>query len=160
MNTFQIKDVMRHLFKHRPSVQYDCVPCDYLVNVRIRSYPFAFCVNDETSDKPGNHWVGVYIDNPKAPMEFFCSFGRAMSTYLFYFNTFAVNNRLYVNQTNLDLQSIDSTLCGNHVLHFLYSRVKHISFSLFYFKHKGKSTRDNDAYVDEFVRRILERCNK
>lgn len=155
MNTFEIKDVMNKMFHHRPSIQYDCIPCDYLLTTRIRKYPFAYCVNDETSNQPGNHWVGIYIEKPNGPMEFFCSFGREINTYSKYFNLFAVNNNFSVNQASLDLQSIDSTFCGQHVLHFLYCRVKRMSFSMFYYKHKKLSTRDNDAYVDDFVQKIM-----
>ncbi len=146
---------MAQMFHRRPSIQYDCIPCDFLVNTYIRTYPFAYCINDERSDQPGSHWVGIYIERHNGPLEFFCSFGRGINTYPEYFNLFAVNNNLSVNQANLDLQSIDSTFCGQHVLHFLYCRVKRMSFSMFYFKHKQMSTRANDAYVDEFVRRIM-----
>lgn len=155
MNTFQIKDVMQQMFKYRHNIQYDCIPCDFLVSTRIKSYPFAYCVNDEPSNMPGSHWLAVYIEKRNGPLEFFCSFGRGIETYPNYFKIFANNNNLHVNQTNIDLQSIDSTVCGHHVLHFLYSRIRGISFSMFYFKHKKRSTRDNDAYVEKFVNRIM-----
>lgn len=155
MNTFQIKDVMNQMFKYKSSIQYDCIPCDFLENTRIKSYPFAFCVNDEPSHKPGSHWIALYIEKRTGPLEFFCSFGRGINTYPNYFKLFANNNNLSVNQTNIDLQSIDSSFCGHHVLHFLYSRSKGISFSMFYFKHKKQSTRDNDANVQDFVNRIM-----
>lgn len=148
---------MKRMFKRHPSIQYDCIPCDYLTNTRIRTYPFAYCVNDEPSNKPGTHWVGIYIEKPNGPLEFFCSFGRGIYTYDKYFKQFAVNNNLSVNQAKFDLQSIDSSFCGHHVLHFLYCRAKRISFSTFYYNHKKKSTRDNDAFVDEFVKRIMNK---
>lgn len=155
MNTFQVKDALSKAFKYRPSVQFDCIPCDFLAKTKIKSYPFAYCVNDEISDKGGQHWVGLYIEHKRAPLEFFCSFGRPMKTYSPYFINFAIKNNLSVNQINVDLQSLDSSCCGQHVIHFLYSRAKRISFSLFYFKHRGLSTRFNDDYVNKFVARLM-----
>lgn len=156
MDTFQVKDVMTKMFKQRPSVQFNCIPCDFLAKTKIKSYPFAYCVNDEPSDKGGRHWVGIYIEHKSAPMEFFCSFGQRMDTYSQHFENFAIKNNLNVNQVNIDLQSIDSFVCGQHVLHYLYSRVKRISFSLFYYKHKGLSTKVNDENVKQFVARIMQ----
>lgn len=152
MDTLQIISVQRTLFKHL-HVQYGCNPCDALDTMEIRKYPFAMCLNDQPSGEPGQHWVGVFIPARNQPMEFFCSYGRPMEQYADNFKNFALRQGLPVLQSNICIQSPFSTVCGNHVLYFLYNRVNKCSRYAFYGKF-SKHVKKNDNIVHNFVKRI------
>ena len=136
-------------------IQYDVIPCDRLQKTLIISYPFCYVVNNEPSGQPGEHWVAIFIEGPDRPMEFFCSFGRSIHTYPKYFNDFAVRNNLSVNESIIDLQSLDSSVCGQHAIFFLYSRASGTSFSSFYVRYRRHTPCENDKHVAEFVHRIM-----
>ena len=159
MNSDQIKLVLGRLCHGRRKlrgykIQYGCIGSDILETLEIKGYPFALCVNDQPSWMKGSHWVGLYIEAPGRPLEFFCSFGRSMLTYPKYFNDFAVKNNLSYNQAPFDLQGLDSSFCGHHVIYFLYTRLRGISFSSFYFGYKRHTPYENDEKVKKFVDRV------
>lgn len=159
METDKILKILTKICKgkrklHQYRIQIGCIPCDHLETLKIRGYPLVLCVNDEPSGMSGSHWVGLYIEGPGRPLEFFCSFGRDMLTYPHYFNDFAVNNNLMYNQAPFDLQGLDSQYCGQHVIYFLYTRLRDIPFSSFYFSYKNRTPYENDDRVQKFVHRV------
>ena len=48
---------------------------DEIVHIKQKSFPSAYVFNLVPSNKPGSHWVTVYIDRKGRP-EYFDSFGR------------------------------------------------------------------------------------
>lgn len=154
MDTAEVQKCLKVIFGKRG--QYDCIPCDKLDTIRLKSYPFAYCVNDEVSGQPGMHWVGVYVHARRKPLEFFCSYGRSIKTYPKYFLDFAHRNKLSVLEKNACIQSLTSTVCGNHVLHFFYQRSKGCSRKCFYAKF-SKNVVKNDEIVTEFLKKLKKR---
>src|SRR5436190_658451 len=150
MDSEQIKNIFMKMCRGN-KVEWDCIHCDFLKTYTIQKYPVALCVNDEEYGKPGAHWIGLYIERQGRPVEFFCSFGRSMLTYPKYFNDFAVRYKLRYNQAPFDLQGLDSSFCGHHVLYFFYNRLKGVPFTSFYISYKKQSPYQNDEKVRKFI---------
>lgn len=153
MDTLQVIKTMKILFKKKKT-QFGCIPCDKLDNLQIQHYPLAICLNDQTSDQPGGHWVGIHIERKNKPMEFFCSYGKPMKYYADHFTKFAERNKLKVQETNICLQSPISGVCGQHVLFYLYNRWKGCSRNVYYAKF-SKNLDKNDKIVHNFVNRFI-----
>lgn len=157
MDTVQIIKTMGVLFgRKKKKIQFGCIPCDKLDNLQIKSYPFAICINDQPSGMPGAHWIGIYIEKRRKPMEFFCSYGKPIKTYADHFVKFAQRNHLKVNETNICLQSPFSEVCGHYVLYYLYNRLNGCSRNAFYAKF-SKHLERNDKIVYTFVKKFIEK---
>lgn len=152
MDTQTILRVLQFLFRRG---QVGCVPCNELDRMKIKKYPFAICVNDQPWPQGGMHWTGMYIKGRNEPLEFFCSYGKPMQSYPFYFVNFARRNKLKIVQSNICLQSPFSTVCGQHVIYYLFNRMKGCNRAGFYAKF-SKDVNKNDECVRTFVNKIVK----
>ena len=79
-------------------------------------YPSAYIVNTDTRNKPGTHWVGMYIDK-HGHCEYFDSYGL---------KPWQKNHREFLARcckrytyNQLEMQAYDSTVCGQYCAVFI-----------------------------------------
>src|SRR5689334_18280925 len=79
-------------------------------------YPASLVVNMDNSDKPGSHWVAMFMPSSQT---------------IFYYDSFGIqpsNKNIqkflrafdHVERNTTTFQSIDSDICGFFVMYFLY----------------------------------------
>ena len=102
--------------------------------------PIGMIVNTDTRDKPGTHWLAIYLE--KGVGEFFDSCGRAPDYYSFDFN-FKFNDKR--------LQSSTSNVCGQYCLYYLMQRCRNVPM-----QDIVNSFSDNYAVNDDFVAEIIQ----
>lgn len=155
MDTFTIARILHGIIKknRKRRAHIGCIPCNGLDQIKVTRYPFAFCVNDSPSPSPGNHWTGLYIENRNKPAEFFCSYGKPISMYSPHFKKFLKRNKLKLVESNICLQSLTSGVCGQHVIFYLYNRLKGCSRKAFYAKFSNDVMK-NDEIVRKFVNKL------
>ena len=88
----------------------------------------SFVMNLDTSDKPGSHWVGVFIsaDDDKS-LEYFDSFARQPPESFMYdiqpvINLFDLPYYMKFKVNKIQTQDDDTSTCGFHVITFLKGR--------------------------------------
>jgi hypothetical protein len=149
MNTNEIYSFLTNMLKGC-NATYDVIPCDHLKHFKVTKYPLCLCVNNEPSILPGEHWVGIFINKPESPLEFFCSYGLKMKYYPKYFLQFAKRLKKRVVETRVQLQGLRSNVCGQYVICFLYKR--HLGCSLVsFYEMFSNNQKSNDAFVSRFV---------
>lgn len=81
--------------------------------------PFGFIANNQRSDQPGEHWVAFFKGHKDGPLVFFDSYGLEAKTFSKNFERFTtLGSNLIQNKT--PLQSINTDICGQYCLFFLY----------------------------------------
>ena len=123
---------------------------------QIEKYPAAFIFNNEPSTEAGMHWLAFYFPE-KGQSEFFDSYGFPPEFYTPNFTKFIKNTKRHIN-TKI-LQSMDTAVCGDYSLFYLWHRVRGKSIekidSIF-----TENTRMNDRMTVSFVRKSMYVKNK
>src|SRR5882757_7533519 len=91
-------------------------PCD-LLPTKI-SYPSAYGINTDSSNKPGEHWVAVFF-TPMRKAEYFDSFGLPpLNSHIL---KFIQNNSLSFSYNNIMIQTPHplSAVCGFYAILFI-----------------------------------------
>ena len=70
MNSLQIEDLLKKDSQAKKIFEKVCA----LDEIEVPSYPIAYVINSDTSDKKGEHWVVVYFDKNRRG-EYFDSYG-------------------------------------------------------------------------------------
>ena len=84
---------------------------------KIDTYPACFVMNTDPANKPGVHWVAVYVDSDKNG-EYFDSYGRPSE----------ISEKLlrkyskYWQCNTKRLQGMFSSVCGQYCIYFLLQR--------------------------------------
>ena len=120
------------------------IPCN------IYSVPCIFIANTDVSSELGTHWVCIYIDSNMQGY-FFDSFGRSPCYYKHYhFSNFLDNNSNSWIYNTIQLQSLQSSVCGQYCIAFAYyiCRGQSITKFLSYFT---RNKLLNDIHIDSFV---------
>ena len=104
-------------------------PQDYLIQLRIQSFPVMFILNLDFSTQPGSHWLGIKIDN--TCVYIYDSLGLKPDSWtikpdilLDFLNQFSKSHKVYCTHR---LQTYDSAFCGLYALYFILS--SSLSFS-------------------------------
>lgn len=121
---------------------------DELPDLRRVNRPSALVFNSDPKDKPGQHWLAIFLPK-QGPAEFFDSFGYPPSFY-------SLDSLGFTHQ-RYSYQSILSVLCGHYCIMFIYFRSLGKSFRqiielLDYHKSTG-----TDRFVHDLVSRIYSR---
>ena len=108
--------------------------------------PVSFVVNTDPADKPGQHWLGLYVKSP---------------SHIYYFDSYSFppneNLRQYLTnfskviQNRTTFQSLESSVCGYYVMYFIY--MASLGYSMYQIETNLKRQRNPDRYVVRF-------CNK
>ena len=115
---------------------------------KIKQYPVCLIMNTHTSDKPGEHWVAVYI-NENGFGEYFDSYG--LPPLIKYFTDFLDNNCpngwTYNTKT---IQWLTSINCGKYCVFYLWLRDIDISTYNIMRIFSTLNQQLNDDVIDEF----------
>lgn len=120
MDTTTINRILRS----EPSTRHQysgCFPSDAL---RLpHSYPSAVVANLDPMDRPGSHWVALYMRSPTR-VDYFDSYGLPpigdIGRFLANFKERTTNNCI--------IQSVNSRVCGHYCIFFLTSRCRGLSY--------------------------------
>ena len=113
---------------------------DELPDLSRERRPFALVLNSDPRDKAGQRWLSIFGPINK-PIELFVSFGLSPALY-------GLDN-LSCKHSRVQLQSLNSALCGNYCLYFLYLRSHNLSFD--YIVSYLKAIADRDYWVYSYV---------
>ena len=92
--------------------------CDRLPKTFDKSKPALLVCNTDPHDKPGEHWVVLYIENPSYG-EYFDSFGEPPNAPFRTFLHKHCNRWIY---TDRNLQSVISRFCGHYCIFYCIHR--------------------------------------
>ena len=123
-------DEISHLLSRDPLMcrTYDVVAKDSLLDIIVDTYPAAIVCNTHDSDRPGEHWVAMYVDTERRG-DYFDSYGLQPQHVGFvdfmteHCSTWSTNERT--------LQSPLSTVCGQYCVAFLMFRCRDASMNAF-----------------------------
>lgn len=119
-------------------------PADQLPKSSI--YPAAYIVNTDPRNKPGTHWIAIYIDYEMCG-DYFDSYGRKP---LPGFKTFLDKNCIEWEYNSKQIQAPLTSVCGQYCLYFLYHRARGVSMREIV-QRFGQDKLENDKLVMEFV---------
>ncbi len=113
----------------KPYRQYiGTLPADFIHHIDIKKLPtqFGFVMNLDSSNKPGSHWVGVFIDL-KDSVEYYDSFAREPSKSFLkqikiLLDKLKPNVYLKLKINRIKEQNVKSSNCGFFAMRFLTHR--------------------------------------
>lgn len=109
-------------------------------------------VNTDPSNKPGKHWLALYVDQNRNA-EFFDSYGFGLEHYSFV-KDFLIRNEVSLSKCNTrQLQGSLSSTCGQFCLYFLFWRCRDLPFEKI-MSSFAQSTDTNDIFVTSFVNTV------
>jgi len=150
MNTSEIFGAMDSIFRHK-KIYYDVLPCDALKTLHVTNPVTCLVVNNREATHAGEHWLGLMIINKT--LYFFCSYGLGIENYSPYFKDFAKREHLQVIQNKQVLQSINSNVCGQYCIFFLYQMISGCCPMSVYCMF-SKNVIKNDNMVKSFVKKL------
>jgi hypothetical protein len=131
-------------------IQYHVLPSDRLCDVNLSRYPILIVANDQPSNLPGGHWVGMGIMKRGHPLTFFCSYGLPIEYYGDDYKKFSNKFPNTSVKTRRALQSVNSNVCGGYALIFLDHFVKGGTLDQLYSRF-GTDTRKNDVLAKKYI---------
>ena len=153
MNTIQITRAL----KQDPMTSktfYGVFPSDKLPQT-IEKYPCGIVANTDPSDKPGEHWIAMFISiEQKGSLKkgsFFDSLGKLPEFYGTSFTNFLNKHCNEWGFNSRKLQSDWSAVCGEYCLFYLYQRSRGHSLNKIV-RVFNNNTLINDAMVSQFVK--------
>ena len=115
MNGSEIKDILIKDWRIQ-RVFRGVFSCDLLPKFVERGKAHAFVINTDPSDKPGEHWVALYI-NPFGKATYFDSFGVPnLHPYIY---SFTRRNSIILRSNELVIQRFTTRTCGLYCIYFI-----------------------------------------
>ena len=115
MNNLQIEGLLKKDSQAKKILKNVCT----LDEIEVLSYPSAYVINSDTSNKKGEHWVAVYFDKNRRG-KYFYSYGLPPAI---------LGPEAYMDRFSLDwiynrktIQSLFSNVCGHYCVHFILLR--------------------------------------
>lgn len=147
MNTRQVMQAIRGLEANSIGVYAaDHVP-------KTLSLPAAIISNLDTANKPGSHWIGIYIDR-RGHGKYFDSYGQPPSSPHHLDRLKRNCNRYEWNKKSM--QSYDSQVCGEYCIMFLYFMCSGGTLRAFQ-RIFSSNTRSNDEIVARFRSDVMKK---
>ena len=117
----------------------------------IERFPNGFISNTDPSDRPGQHWVAIYVDE-NAKAEFFDSYGikpnKMFMDYLKKYKSYSYNRQR--------LQDAFSTTCGQYSLCYLFYRTMGLYLSNFLKAFDKTDFHFNDHLITDICKYYFE----
>ena len=116
-----------------------------------RSQHGGYVVNTDPHDKPGQHWLGLWVDGPQH-LEIFDSYGLPLALYSNaalqkWFDQFP-----QLTRSGQTLQALDSQACGHYTLQYLSAKARGEDLTTFLKQWDPQDLVDNDRRVGQTVR--------
>lgn len=123
----QYQDIYKNTFKFIGAVPSDYHKIIKLNYIRLKKKnTLGIIFNTDPHDKPGQHWVAIFIDNINKIIEYFDSFGNKPNKNI---TSFIKNFKDYeFNINSKILQMEDSSECGVFSLNFIIEKLKGRTF--------------------------------
>ena len=131
----------------------DVLPSDRLPH-EIRKRPRGFVLNVDPSNKPGSHWIAIYL-TADGKGEFWDSYGEKPGFYSQNFSQFLNKQCSTFTWNKSVLQAPSSNVCGQYALFFALHRCKHIPLSTIANMFTD-SKQWNDTLVRDFIHKWYE----
>jgi len=131
-----------------------CFPADklpaYSFFKTATKFPICLVVNTDTANKPGEHWVAIYIEGANR-VEYFDSLALwpPISVHILKL----LSNFANVRTLNTPVQSPFATTCGYHVCYFLLQRCAGHSFQQIV--ERLYKLNNSDEYVRDTLSRAI-----
>uniref|UniRef100_A0ABD2VUF9 Ubiquitin-like protease family profile domain-containing protein n=1 Tax=Trichogramma kaykai TaxID=54128 RepID=A0ABD2VUF9_9HYME len=120
------------------------------------SLPACLIINCDTSDQPGSHWIALYIDKYASGI-YFDSFGLPPTNTHHKERIHRICKKIIYNYKCL--QSLDSAVCGEYCIFFLYHISKNNDLNAF-LNYFNSDTRRNDNIVRSFYKKLITKKQK
>lgn len=141
MDTLQINNIMnKYISNYLGTFAIDKLP-------KKVKYPSGLIVNNQESNKPGQHWVAIYFDKNKNAI-FFDSYGQKAQYYGL--NKYLKRHSKSIIENNKMIQSETSNYCGIYSILFIYFMNKNNSLRTFLSKF------DIPKKNDKLIKKILK----
>ena len=119
---------------------------------KLTRLPAALVCNTKPSNHPGEHWIALYLT--ESHLEYFCSFGSNPPSFV---TRFAHRQGFSsARRTNVIIQSLNSTTCGQHCVLFLHFRCRGVPMrriiSLF-----DENRKKNDEIVVAMIKGLYKK---
>lgn len=121
---------------------------------RFPPYPALLIVNTMKSYSPGEHWVAIALD-AHGRGEYFDSYGRGPVVREHRDFMARSCSRWRYNETWL--QSLDSSVCGQHCVMYLVHRAHGITLDNYVQSYFSKNTQKNDEIVSILFQHYIEK---
>lgn len=131
----------------------DVLPSDRLPH-EIRKRPRGFVLNVDPSNKPGSHWIAIYL-TADGKGEFWDSYGAKPGFYSQNFSQFLNKQCSTFTWNKRVLQAPSSNVCGQYALFFALHRCRHIPMSTIANMFTD-SKQWNDTLVRDFIHKWYE----
>lgn len=140
MDTLMIERAMKY---HSKTKKYfkGVFACNKLPQ-RVIEKPACFIINTDPSNKPGEHWVAVYVPK-RGKCEYFDSFGLPPQKDQIIKFILRISQSFKYNKKQL--QNILSTVCGNYCCEFLLWRCRGKNMNSFVKLYDVTNTIKNDS---------------
>ena len=126
MNTNELNYAMLKMMGKNDNKIFKGVFASNQIPITLRP-PFGFIVNNQNSSQPGEHWVAFFKGHRDGPLIFFDSYGLEAETISKNFARFTdLETNLIQNET--PLQNLNTDICGQYCLFFLYHCFNEVSF--------------------------------
>jgi len=152
MYSNELFDILRVICKGL-AVQFDVLACDQLLSYKIKSYPCIIVANTDPTTKPGNHWTLFYLEHKRDAVEYYDSYGLGVEASSKEFLKFVKRHGTGLVQNIQQLQAYGSSVCGAYCLFIAYHRLNGMSPCEIYDMFRAHDYKNNDAIVDEFVKK-------
>ena len=143
MNT---RDLFRHLSRRCNGQLMGIFPVDKLPWKLPNRRPLLFVCNTDPHDKPGEHWIVMYLDTDGRG-EYFDSFGRSPSPI---FKDYMDKHCVKWIYNDEQLQSAISRFCGHYCVFYCLFKILYYSMDSIV-KCFSNDTALNDIIVHKFV---------
>jgi len=143
MNSRQISSILQSTLGDKC---YGVYASDQLPE-KIETYPAGFVMNIDPSDRPGSHWVAVYIDTNQRG-EYFDSYGREPTEPALW--KLLDTNCIAWGHNKKHIQGFLSSVCGHYSIYFLINRAKGLSMNEIVGKFTEKHE-ENDFLITEWI---------
>lgn len=117
--------------------------------------PALLIANTDPRYRPGQHWVAIYVD-AKGRGEYFDSYGLP---------PFVTWHRLFMRKAckswkynHVDLQALNSTVCGQYCVVYLLFKAHGYTLSNFLARFTQNCDK-NDVFVDQLFQRYAKKTN-
>lgn len=120
---------------------------------RLTYIPSAYVLNSDACDRPGQHWIAVFIDVTSRGVtgEYFDSYGLPPSHPTI--TTWLEGSADRWTWNDRRLQSKDTAVCGQYCLYYLCQRARGHSMESIVHTFDFRNTTDNDLLVFDWADR-------
>lgn len=124
-------------------------PCDLLPNFVQQGVPHAFIINLDSHDKPGSHWVALYI-NSYGHTVYFDSFGAP--PFKPSIHSFILRNSRTFVYNSMVLQSFTTQTCGYYCIYFIERMCRGVTLYECLQHFNSRFPQRNDRLIRHLVR--------